>query len=33
MQLRRLDELPADRAEQVMHRLGELARERQNSQQ
>jgi hypothetical protein len=31
--LRRLDELPADRAEQVIHRLGELARERQKTQQ
>jgi hypothetical protein len=33
LQLRRLDELPTDRAEQVMHRLGELVRERQNTQQ
>jgi hypothetical protein len=29
LQLRRLDELPAGRAEQVIHRLGELVRERQ----
>jgi hypothetical protein len=33
LQLRRLDELPAARAEQVIQRLGELARERQNVQQ
>jgi hypothetical protein len=30
LQLRRLDELPSSRAEQVIHRLGELARERAN---
>jgi hypothetical protein len=33
LQLRRLDELSAGRAEQVIHRLGELARERANPQQ
>src|SRR5918911_3823781 len=33
LQLRRLDELSAGRAEQVIHRLGELAREGQNAPQ